>query len=124
MAIILPYAGSMVILPLYFENVRGIGVIDAGLLIMSISLGVTVFGPIAGRASDRYGPTRICALGFGITAVGTLILLTLNTTTPLWVILASSSLIGSGVGLFNPAAFQYVLDNSPKESKGSSSGML
>ena len=124
MAIILPYAGSMVVLPLYFENVRGISVIDAGLLIMCISLGVTVFGPIAGRASDRYGPKSVCALGFGITALGTLILLTLSTTTPIWVILFSSSLIGSGVGLFNPAAFQYVLDNSPKEVKGSASGML
>jgi predicted MFS family arabinose efflux permease len=65
MAIILPYAGSMVVLPLYFQNIRGISVIDAGLLIMCISL-----------------------------------------------------------GLFNPAAFQYVLDNSPKEVKGTASGML
>ena len=124
MAIILPYAGSMVVLPFYFENVRGIGVTDAGLLIMCISLGVTVFGPVAGRASDRYGPKRICAIGLTLTAAGTAILLTLNTTTPILVILASSSLIGCGVGIFNPAAFQYVLNNSLREVKGAASGML
>ena len=124
MAIILPYAGSMVVLPFYFENVRGISVTDAGLLIMCISLGVTVFGPIAGRASDRYGPKRICAIGMSLTAVGTAVLMTLSATTPILVILASSSLIGCGVGIFNPAAFQYVLNNSPKEVKGASSGML
>jgi MFS family permease len=124
MAIILPYAGSMVVLPFYFENVRGISVTDAGLLIMCISLGVTVFGPVAGRASDRYGPKWVCAIGMGLTGIGTAILLTLNTTTPILTILASSSLIGCGVGIFNPAAFQYVLNNSPKEIKGASSGML
>lgn len=124
MAIILPYAGSMVVLPFYFENVRGIGVTDAGLLIMCISLGVTVFGPVAGRASDRYGPKRICVVGMVLTAIGTAILLTLNTTTPILTILASSSLIGVGVGVFDPAAFQYLLDNSPKEVKGAASGML
>jgi MFS family permease len=59
-----------------------------------------------------------------LTAAGTAILLTLNTTTPILVILASSSLIGCGVGIFNPAAFQYVLNNSPREVKGAASGML
>jgi MFS family permease len=45
----------MILLPLYFQVVRGDSVVRTGVLLIPQSLGAAFAMPIAGRLADRYG---------------------------------------------------------------------
>ena len=51
--------GAMLILPLYYQVVRGESALDAGLLLAPQGLGAATAMPIAGRLTDRLGAGRI-----------------------------------------------------------------
>ena len=64
--------GAMILMPLYWQNVRHESVIDAGLLLAPQGVGAALSMPIAGRLTDRFGGGPIALLGVTITAVGTI----------------------------------------------------
>jgi MFS family permease len=64
--------GAMILMPLYWQNVRHESVIDAGLLMAPQGLGAALVMPLAGRLSDRFGGGPIALLGVTITTVGTI----------------------------------------------------
>ncbi|MEV5411126.1 MDR family MFS transporter [Thermopolyspora sp. NPDC052614] len=47
--------GSMILLPLYLQNLRGLSPLDTGLLVMPGGLAMGLLGPAVGRLFDRYG---------------------------------------------------------------------
>ena len=49
----------MLLLPLYYQVVRGESALDAGLLLAPQGLGAAIAMPIAGRLTDRIGAGRI-----------------------------------------------------------------
>ena len=49
--------GSLLLVPLYYQNVRGQSALQAGLLLAPQGFGAMITMPIAGRLTDRYGPT-------------------------------------------------------------------
>jgi EmrB/QacA subfamily drug resistance transporter len=64
--------GAMILLPLYWQDVRHESVIDAGLLLAPQGLGAAAVMPLAGKLSDRFGGGPIALIGVTITAVGTI----------------------------------------------------
>ena len=54
----LAFFGAMLLLPLYFQTVRGEGALDAGLLLAPQGLGAMLMMPIAGTLTDRIGAGR------------------------------------------------------------------
>ncbi|HEV7651149.1 MAG TPA: DHA2 family efflux MFS transporter permease subunit [Actinophytocola sp.] len=57
-------SGSLMLLPLYFQLVRGASPLESGLLLVPEGLGVAMIMPIAGRLVDRgkAGPVILCGL--------------------------------------------------------------
>ena len=47
--------GSMILLPLYLQNVRSLSPLDTGLLVMPGGLAMGLLGPTVGRIFDRFG---------------------------------------------------------------------
>src|SRR5947209_3046887 len=64
--------GAMILMPLYWQDVRHESVIDAGLLLAPQGLGAASVMPLAGKLSDRFGGGPIALIGVTITAVGTI----------------------------------------------------
>jgi EmrB/QacA subfamily drug resistance transporter len=64
--------GGMILLPLYWQNVRGESVLDAGLLLAPQGLGMALIMPAAGRLTDRYGGGPLAAIGVTITTLATI----------------------------------------------------
>lgn len=63
--------GAMFLLPLYYQQVRGAGVIAAGLLLAPQGLGsLATRGPV-GRLVDRIGARPVVLAGLALTALGT-----------------------------------------------------
>jgi EmrB/QacA subfamily drug resistance transporter len=64
--------GAMILMPLYWQDVRHQSVVDAGLLMAPQGLGAAMVMPLAGRLADRFGGGAIALIGVLITAVGTI----------------------------------------------------
>jgi len=55
--------GVMILLPLYFQNVRGESVLDTGLLLAPQGVGMAIVMPVVGRMADRIGGGPLTIFG-------------------------------------------------------------
>jgi len=62
--------GTMLLVPLYYQSVRGASALTAGLLLAPGGIGAMVTMPVSGRLTDRYGPTWLPAAGLPLVAIG------------------------------------------------------
>jgi EmrB/QacA subfamily drug resistance transporter len=64
--------GGMILLPLYWQDVRMESVIDTGLLTAPQGLGAALAMPIAGKLTDRYGGGPLALFGVTLCALATI----------------------------------------------------
>jgi len=64
--------GAMLLLPLYWQSLRGETVLAAALLLIPQGVGSLAARPIAGVLLDRIGPRALTAVGFALIALGTI----------------------------------------------------
>src|SRR5437764_1442906 len=62
--------GTMLLVPLYYQAVRGESALQAGLLMAPGGFGAMMLMPVAGRLTDQYGPTWLPAAGLPLVAIG------------------------------------------------------
>jgi EmrB/QacA subfamily drug resistance transporter len=91
--------GSMLLVPLYYQSVRGQSALQAGLLIAPSGVGAMILMPVAGRLTDRYGPTWLPAAGLPFVAVGLIPFLFVGTRTSYVLLCGGSFVQGLGMGL-------------------------
>lgn len=98
MLMIISVFGGMLLMPVYFAQVRAESAMAIGLLLAPQGLGAMLAMPIAGRLSDTTGVGRI--VPFGLTAIGaSFVLLTqLQSDTSYWLIGGILFLQGLGMG--------------------------
>jgi EmrB/QacA subfamily drug resistance transporter len=63
--------GGALLFPLYFQLLHGAGVVQTGLLLLSLGGGTTVALPVSGRLTDRYGGGIVSVWGTIGTVVAT-----------------------------------------------------
>jgi EmrB/QacA subfamily drug resistance transporter len=89
--------GGMILLPLYFQNVRGTDPVVTGLLLIPQGIGVAIAMGFTGRLVDRVGGGIVALGGVIITAVFTLPLVFLGAhTSYVWI---GATLVVRGVGV-------------------------
>lgn len=64
--------GAQLLLPLYFQQLRGLTPLQTGLLLIPQGIGTFASRSIAGRLSDRMGARWLAVSGFAIMGLGTL----------------------------------------------------
>jgi EmrB/QacA subfamily drug resistance transporter len=64
------FFGSLLLIPLYYQTVRGASALEAGLLLVPQGIGAMITMPLAGRLTDRYGPSRFPAIGIPLIVIG------------------------------------------------------
>ncbi|WP_329005337.1 DHA2 family efflux MFS transporter permease subunit [Kribbella sp. NBC_00709] len=90
--------GSMLILPLYFQQVEHKGAIEAGFSLAPQALGAAAISYFAGRLTTRIGPRAVILVGIGLSLAGTLPLVGLGSGLPRWVMLVALAVRGVGIG--------------------------
>jgi len=64
--------GAMLLLPLFWQELRGHDALGAGLLLIPQGVGNLLSRTIGGRATDELGPRTVAMVGFAIVALATL----------------------------------------------------
>jgi EmrB/QacA subfamily drug resistance transporter len=96
--------GGMILLPLYWQEIRHMSVIDTGLLTAPQGLGMALVMPLAGKLTDRYGGGPLALLGVVVTTVTTIPFGFIGAHTPIAWLSVAMLLRGMGIGFaFMPA---------------------
>jgi DHA2 family lincomycin resistance protein-like MFS transporter len=85
--------GTMILLPLYLQNVRSLSALETGLLVMPGGLAMGLLGPAVGRVFDRFGGRVLVipgSVGITVSLVG---FTQISTSMPYWQLLGLHGLM-------------------------------
>ncbi len=96
--------GAMILVPLYYQEVRHESLIATGLLVGPQGLGMLVAMPVAGRLTDRLGGGRVALFGVSVLCLSTIPLAFMGAGSSILGISAVLLIRGLGIGFsFMPA---------------------
>ena len=108
--------GSFLLLPLYFQAVRGESALQTGLLIAPQGFGAMLAMPLAGQLADRTGSGRIVPIGL-VAIIASIIWWTqIGATTPYWATSIDLFVFGLGMGFTMMPTFSGALQSMRREA--------
>jgi EmrB/QacA subfamily drug resistance transporter len=90
--------GAMLLLPLYWQVLRGHDALDAGLLLIPQGVGALASRSLAGKLTDTIGGRWVAVAGFAVLAVATVPFAFAGATTTTWWLLLALLVRGLGLG--------------------------
>ena len=92
------FFGGLLLVPTYFQEVRGESTLHAGLLVAPQGIGAMLTLPFAGHQVDKHPIGRITPFGLVTILIGMFGLTQLTATTPYWHIVCYLFVMGLGMG--------------------------
>ncbi|MEX2542241.1 MAG: DHA2 family efflux MFS transporter permease subunit [Trueperaceae bacterium] len=103
MIVMMALFGSMILLPMYLQNVRGFGSLQTGLLLLPGGALMGLAAPFVGRIFDRHGPVALTGVGAGLLTLALWRLSTITGGTSVGMLLALHLVLSLGLALlFTP----------------------
>jgi EmrB/QacA subfamily drug resistance transporter len=94
------FMGAMLLLPLYYQVVRGESALASGLLLAPQGFGAMVTMPVGGKLTDRIGPGRVVVIGLVIVVASVAAFTAvLQAGTSYWTLGTALFVMGLGMGL-------------------------
>jgi EmrB/QacA subfamily drug resistance transporter len=90
--------GAMLLLPLYYQDVRGATALTAGIMLVPQGVGTLLSRTVAGSNIDRFGPRIITLVGFAIVAAATVPFALAGPHTSEWLLAIWMVIRGFGLG--------------------------
>ncbi|MDN4481370.1 MDR family MFS transporter [Demequina muriae] len=107
--------GTIILLPLFMQNVLGLSVLASGLLLLPGGLAMGLLAPPIGRAYDRIGPRALLLPGTALVAAALWAMsLVLGVSTPWWALLACHVTLSIGLALIFTPLFSASLGSLPR----------
>ncbi|WP_373470662.1 MDR family MFS transporter [Carnobacterium alterfunditum] len=75
--------GAIMLLPIYFQNMRGMTPMESGMVLLPGSIVMAIMSPITGRMFDKYGSKRLAMSGLVLVTIGTFIIGLIDLNTPI-----------------------------------------
>jgi EmrB/QacA subfamily drug resistance transporter len=116
--------GVALLLPLYFEVLRGRSPFDTGLLMAPQGLGAAMSIALAGYLTDKVGARRVVPVGVALAAMGTAWYTQVGAHTPYWALLAALFLIGAGMGATVTPAMAAAFQGLPHTAMGQATSAI
>jgi MFS transporter, DHA2 family, lincomycin resistance protein len=116
--------GTVIVLPIYLQNVLGISTLQTGLLLLPGGLLMGLLGPRVGRQYDRHGLTRLVIPGIFIITAVLWAMTQLGTHTPVQYILAGHLIMSVGFALLFTPLFTVSLSSVRPELYSYGSAIL
>ena len=92
------FFGGVLLVPTYFQNIRGEGALDAGLLVAPQGIGAMLTMPIAGFLADKFPVGRIVPFGVAVIAGGMFALTTIEADSSYTRLIVIFVILGLGMG--------------------------
>ena len=116
--------GVILLTPFHLDRVLGLPPSKIGLVMLAIPSSILVVSPVAGWLSDSVGARFISTLGLSISTLGTILLTTIQATTPPLVIAGQLMLLGLGQALFLSPNSASVLSHVEAGKAGAAAALL
>src|SRR5215471_2210494 len=111
-----PRFGGMILLPLYWQQIRLESVVATGLLTAPMGVGMALVMPLAGRLTDRFGGGLLALFGVTVTTLATIPFGLIGAHTPIAWLAGAMVVRGMGVGFaFMPAMSAAFASLKPQE---------
>src|SRR5262249_41672957 len=91
-------SGGALLLPLYFQIIRGRSPLETGLLLVPQGLGAAIAISIAGPLTDKLGARSVVPVGIVLALAGTLAYTQIHVDSAYWYLAGALFLIGAGLG--------------------------
>lgn len=105
--------GGVILLPLYLQQVRGLGSLETGLALLPGGLAMGLLGPVIGRAFDKVGPLPLTITGSVLMVVTLWQFSMLDAGTAVWWIVTLHVGLSFGLALLFTPAFTTGLNPLP-----------
>ncbi|SFG92034.1 MDR family MFS transporter [Sporolactobacillus nakayamae] len=90
--------GPMLLLPLFFQNIKGFSVLSTGLILIPQGVGMLVARPLIGKLTDKLGARHVVLVSLALAIVGTIPFVFINETSSLIVVSIVLFVRGMGIG--------------------------
>ncbi len=90
--------GTMLLLPLYLQEVHGYNAIETGLLLLPQAAMAAVSMPLGGYLTDRIGPKWVVTTGLVLLTVGSVVLAQIHYNSSNWLVVGALMLRGVAMG--------------------------
>jgi DHA2 family metal-tetracycline-proton antiporter-like MFS transporter len=124
MTMMASFSGLFVIMPFYFEFIRGMNSASSGQMLLFATLTMVLAGLAAGALADRMSVRTLAIITLMLSAAAFLIMATISSSTDLLLIGAMFLLLGVGTGLFYPPSNKMIMASAPRDLMGEASGLL
>jgi len=112
-------------LPQYMQFVQGSTSTVSGMQILPLMLGMLAAQLVTGRLMDRGGLDRVVPItGGAVTVTGALLLLLLDTDTPVFAVSALTLVPGIGIGMLMQSTLLTTMSTAPPQDMGAATGTL
>lgn len=120
----LVYYGYFYGFPTFLQQVQNYSERDTGLIMLALAGFGVITAPIAGKMIDHLGSKIPLITGAGFLFIGTVLLLTYHTDSPLGWFIVVMSVLGMSNGFNNISMQTALYDHTPPEETGSASGLF
>ena len=107
--------GSLIVLPLYLQNVLGLDTLATGLLLLPGGVVMAVLAPIVGRLFDRVGPRPLVIPGALIVTVALWGMTLLNADTSIGLVVLVQCVLNAGLGFLLTPLLTSALGSLPSD---------
>jgi len=105
--------GSLLLLPLYIQQVLGEPAWVAGLMLLPGGILSGVLGPFVGMAYDKVGPRALIVPGAVISTIALFMFSGLGVDTPVWLVVATHVVLSIGIALVTTPLMTSALGSVP-----------
>jgi EmrB/QacA subfamily drug resistance transporter len=116
--------GVALLLPLYFQILRGSSPLQTGLLLAPQGLGAAIAISLAGYLTDKLGARRVVLAGVLLALAGTGWYTQIGAHTPYWALLVALFLVGAGLGATITPAMAAAYQGLPDTAMGQATSAI
>ncbi|MFF9164420.1 MFS transporter [Streptomyces longwoodensis] len=123
-AVSVAFYSVVFVFSLYFQQVRGLGPLAAGLAFLPMTGLIAVTNVVAGKLAGRFGPRLPMVVGQWVAVAGLLLLLSVGADTPAPLVAVELVPLALGCALTVPPLTVAMMDAVPAERAGLAAGVL
>lgn len=107
----------------FFQGIKGIDPIVAGMLLAPMAISMMIISPISGYLSDKYGARILSSVGLLVSAVGLLGMMFITSTTSVAELVIWMLIMGIGSGMFFSPNTSAIMGMVPANKRGVAAGV-